>query len=646
MKTYFGLFFLLVFSRGIFAQDEGHIDSLKALLLTAKTDSARVELLNKLSYNLGASDNDQAMAYGRQAVSISQKIGYKKGLGHAFNNLGIFFDQQGESDSALSYYALALDLSRKIKNIYLEASTLGNIGYIAFSQGNYKKALDFTLKGLAILDTGTNYIPTANAMEHVAMIYTELKDYPKAIRYHRAALKIFAEQQSQGGMANVYCNLALDYYPAYKDSMIYYLKKAEAVFFKQQHHWGLGHVYNNIGGVYMETKDYDRALLYLQKARKERAIVGDDRGMCSTHISLGMAWLWKGAVARAKSHVDTAINLALTKDEENLSEAYKAYAMVYAKQGLIDSVNKYFDKESEIKDTTFSREMNKAIVDIQTRYDTEKKDLELAKNKSELLLKEEEAKQKNTIIFSIIAVSLLLGIAGFAFYQRKQIKLKAESNARIAAERESKAKAIIEAEEKERIRIATDLHDGVGQILSAAKLNLSSLENKLKLASSSEEMAFKNALDLVNDSVKEVRAVSHNMMPNTLLKLGLGSAVKEFITKLQTTPNLKVKLEIVGLDTRLEQEKETVLYRVIQEVVSNIIKHAGATELMLQLVRHEKELSIMIVDNGVGFDTSKINDFEGIGLKNILSRVEFINGTVHFDSARNRGTTVVIEVAI
>jgi signal transduction histidine kinase len=207
-----------------------------------------------------------------------------------------------------------------------------------------------------------------------------------------------------------------------------------------------------------------------------------------------------------------------------------------------------------------------------------------------------------------------------------------------------RAKSVIEAEEKERIRIATDLHDGVGQLLSAAKLNLSSLESKLNLHNTDEQTAFKNAIDLVDDSVKEVRAVSHNMMPNTLLKLGLASAVKEFITKIQGTPNLKVNLEIVGLTGRLEQEKETILYRVIQEVVSNIIKHAKASELTLQLIKHEKEISILIEDNGVGFDTSKMNDFDGIGLKNILSRVEFINGTVHFDSVVNRGTTVIIDV--
>jgi signal transduction histidine kinase len=206
--------------------------------------------------------------------------------------------------------------------------------------------------------------------------------------------------------------------------------------------------------------------------------------------------------------------------------------------------------------------------------------------------------------------------------------------------------AILEAEEKERRRIAQDLHDGVGQLLSAAKLNLSNLDSKITTQTEEQKLAIQNALSLVDDSVKEVRAVSHNMMPNTLIKLGLASAVREFITKLGKAPTLKVDLEIVGLDTRLDNQVETVLYRVIQEIVNNIIKHAKASQISMQLIRHETELNIMIEDNGVGFDTNQLDDFEAIGLKGIKTRIEFLNGSVHFDSYIGRGTTVIIDIPL
>jgi signal transduction histidine kinase len=136
------------------------------------------------------------------------------------------------------------------------------------------------------------------------------------------------------------------------------------------------------------------------------------------------------------------------------------------------------------------------------------------------------------------------------------------------------------------------------------------------------------------------------MMPNTLIKLGLASAIREFITKIGNLPDLRVDLEIVGLDKRLDENAETSLYRAIQEIINNIIKHAKANKISIQLVRHENELSVIIEDNGKGFDTSRLNNFEGIGLKNIISRIEFINGKVHFDSTPGHGTTVVMNVPL
>jgi signal transduction histidine kinase len=219
-------------------------------------------------------------------------------------------------------------------------------------------------------------------------------------------------------------------------------------------------------------------------------------------------------------------------------------------------------------------------------------------------------------------------------------------DAEISTQKEIRTKAILDAEEKERRRIAQDLHDGVGQLLSAAKLNLSNLESKLLNQNEDQKLALQNALALVDDSVREVRTVSHNMMPNTLIKLGLGSAVREFITKLGNAPTLKVDLEIVGLDSRLDNQLETVLYRVIQEIINNIIKHAKASHISMQLIRHETELSVMIEDNGIGFDTKNLDNFEGIGLKGIITRIEFLNGSVHFDSSIGRGTTVIIDVPL
>jgi signal transduction histidine kinase len=296
------------------------------------------------------------------------------------------------------------------------------------------------------------------------------------------------------------------------------------------------------------------------------------------------------------------------------------------------------------KDSVYTKENADKLAEMQTRFQSEKKDLEIEKQNDEIRLTKAEVERKN-IITTVLVVSIILVILLFyLLYHHNKLKQKALLSAEMLHQQELRTKAVIEAEEKERMRIARDLHDGVGQTLSAAKLNLSSVESKLALSAPDMEAAFKNAIHLVDESVKEVRAVSHNMMPNALMKQGLVAAVREFINRLSAVDSLKIDLEITGLSERLEASTETVLFRVLQEIVSNIVKHAKANHITIQLIKEEAELTILIEDNGVGFDTSRMNEFNGIGLKNIVSRIEFLNGTVNFDSRPGKGTTVIIEV--
>jgi signal transduction histidine kinase len=246
-------------------------------------------------------------------------------------------------------------------------------------------------------------------------------------------------------------------------------------------------------------------------------------------------------------------------------------------------------------------------------------------------------------LFSCVILTLS-GLVLFISYKRKQARLKMQTETELARQKELRSKAVIEAEEKERTRLVLDLHDGVGQILSAAKLNLSGLESKLKLQDPEQLTLLANALELVNDSVKEVRAVSHTVMSDTLIRYGLAEAVREFISNVSFSHRLKIDFRIVGLERRLDVTAEIILYRVIQEAVFNTLKHAKANRMGIQLVRHDNELTVMVEDNGIGFNTTDISG--GIGLKNMVSRVEFLNGQVNFDSTPGQGTTVVIEVPV
>jgi len=247
-------------------------------------------------------------------------------------------------------------------------------------------------------------------------------------------------------------------------------------------------------------------------------------------------------------------------------------------------------------------------------------------------------KEVSILIVCMVVMAVLI-------YNNIQLKKNEEILKQLLQQQKVRSKFIITTEEKQLSRITRQLNDGIGQQLSAAKLNISALQSFLRNTTDAEKLMLQNAVELLDDTVKEVRTISHSIIPHTLIKSGLEPTLNEFVKKVNSRGNLKVNFEIIGFIDRLEQIKEIVLYRVLEEVVHNCIKHANASEIGIQIVRHEKELSILVQDNGNGFDAESVQkDGKGTGLKNILSRMDFLNGNVFFDSRLTKGTTVTIEI--
>ena len=182
-------------------------------------------------------------------------------------------------------------------------------------------------------------------------------------------------------------------------------------------------------------------------------------------------------------------------------------------------------------------------------------------------------------------------------------------------------------------------------MMSAAKINLAAICNDISFASDTQKQRFENALKLVDDSCSEVRSVSHNIMPNSLLRNSLAAAVRDFINKIDQQV-IRINLLTEGLNEKIDEDIEIMLYRVTQECVNNVIKHSGADTLDIVLVNEENEITVTVEDNGKGFDVNDKDKFEGIGLKNIRTRVDYLKGTVEWDSSPGRGTVVSIHVPL
>ena len=206
--------------------------------------------------------------------------------------------------------------------------------------------------------------------------------------------------------------------------------------------------------------------------------------------------------------------------------------------------------------------------------------------------------------------------------------------------------AMLEGQELERKRLATELHDGLAVLLSTAKVNLGAIEAADGMSDKKKKKLLDNSIALLSTALSEIRTITLDLSPVVLQDFGLVSALKDLCQKLNRTHRLKLRLHSFGITKRLPPHFETALYRIAQELIHNAVKHSKGDKISLQLFRQGSTLTLMVEDNGTGFDIIGLFDHAGRGLKNIRSRVKNLHGFFHVDSSRGNGTVAVIEIPL
>ncbi len=417
------------------------------------------------------------------------------------------------------------------------------------------------------------------------------------------------------------------------------IKMTDTVFEKIEFKNASQEVNNNLGTFFLNQQNYKDAILYLKRALTIAESTKSFSGLALIQQNIGYAYTKLKLFPEAKEWFEKAEQSAISyNDKLTLAEIYKHRASFDSAVGDFEQAFEHKSKFLVISDRLLNEKLGARIAELQNKYDTQKKEQVIREQQYQI-------SRRNYLLVGISGLVILAGLLGFSWQKRNRLNHETRLQLEIINQQDLATKAIIEAEENERKRIASDLHDGVGQMMSAAKMNLSSFESRLKFSDFGEKNAFDRIISLVDESCREVRNVSHNMMPNALLKSGLSSAVKEFIDKIDSK-TLKVNLHAEGLSDRLDGNVETVLYRVIQECVNNVIKHSGANTLDISLIKDRDGIAATVEDNGRGFEVDQKEKVEGIGLKNIKARIEYLKGTVDFDSSPGKGTLVAIHVPL
>lgn len=617
----------------------GQLDSIQTEINKAKSDTGKVNLYIKAFGLAKNSEPEKADGFAKQAMELADKLSFRNGQMNIYRDYGSFLDIQGRYDESQKMLDKGMAIARKLNDRNRMGGFAIAMGILEYDKGNFTEAHKLILQSLKYREEANDIKGIADSYVWLGVIHEKgMKKNEEALKYYKSALETYRKAGMEDRMSYAYNNIGNVYFNINKlDSSLHYYLLSLEIKKKVGDAFSLGTAYNNIANVYVDLKNYPTALKYYDTALIYKEQSEDYSGIATHYINVGLVYSHMKDYKGAEATILKGLELSKKNNfPEIILPAYEALAQISAAGGDYRKAYEYHAEFAKRKDSAYNKDVAQQMADMQTRYETEKKDLEISK-------KDLELNKKKVQLGILIGSLIVLVVLGYLFYNRYKLKKQQEMDAEIIRQRELRTKAIIEAEEKERIRIARELHDGVGQQISAVKLNMNAFADKVKEGEENKEQ-YAAMMDMVDDAVKEVRSVSHNMMPNALIRFGLAKAVREFIDKIAATGSLKVNLQIIGLTDRLESTTETVLYRVLQETVNNIIKHAQASQVGIQLIKDEDNLTMMIEDNGKGFDTKKISEFGGIGLKNIISRVEYLNGTVDFDSFPGKGTTVVVEL--
>jgi len=635
------------------AQDH-YFDSLRSGIRMEKNDSERVRRLVQLGNKIRQTDTAEAWRCYRVIDSTAAVL--KNDLFHG-----------------LAYFLAA--------TIQLDNQTIPSID-------NYEKAIKIFLK---YPDNKRASISIGSAYINLGLLHNNNNDYETATYYYLEAEKIYLKDNPQSNdLAVLYSNLSIAYGTINKfDEGIKYSSKGLA-FAKRTNDKGnlLNALYayggnlvtakrggdsglkildtarqmaiemNNQNMVYScdfmsamyyyNTKQYQKAIDYytacLEFARKYNFAAGIGNNFLN--ISANEAELKKPKLAAA--HLDSSakyLDYSLISASKQMY--FENYAEVYKQLGNFTKAFAYKDSVAVIKDSLYQADNIRQIEFRQARYNYEKKQNEVAQLEADKKVQQLSISQKTTLNYILIGgalVLLLISLLTYRNYKQKQ-KLQQQRIAELETQQKLTAtEAVLKGEEQERTRLAKDLHDGLGGMLSGIKFSMNSMKGNLIMTPDNAQ-AFERSMDMLDSSIKEMRRVAHNMMPEALVKFGLDTALKDFCNDINQSGALKVNYQSIGLEnSHIDQTTAITIYRIVQELINNTMKHAAASTAIVQVTKSNGQLSVTVEDDGKGFDPVILQQAKGIGWTNIQSRIDFLKGKLDIQSATGRGTSVHIEL--
>lgn len=641
-----------------FGQKYMDMDSLKSELGSAGEDSTKVQLYISLGQQYEGNQPDSAIFLYEQALNLSKRLNYTRGIISYYTNITFVYNMLGKLDTSLFLNLQSVDIAREFGDQERLGTCLNNVATSYLSQEKYDSAIVYYLRSVEIFDALGLTKKQSVIYSNIVAVYNDIQDYQKALLYTEKAIH-FARQSDDTWQILLALNngsLPLTNTGRYQDA-IDLLNEGITICRDLDDEYTLNSMLSNLGDIYLKQNRIDEVFKIFEEGYTIAKKLEDSKGLCTHARGLAYYFLNKRNFNRAMFFANEALENAKKYNYQKQQQiSYLLISDIYLAEGNLTAYNTFRYKNDSIQDVIANDKLQKNLQRLEEQYKAKLRDQQIEELKNEKTVQQLQYRTNQLILFSIVGFLLTFSILTLLLLrsarQKRQLleKEKVIRKARIAELEKEKqllaSEAILKGQEEERHRLAKDLHDGLGGMLSGIKFSFSTMKENL-IMTPENQRAFERSMDMLDSSIREMRRVAHNLMPESLIKFGLSASINDICKDITASGALKVNFQPIDLDKLLvDQPVLIIIYRIVQELLNNVMKHAGARNVLVQLIYRDGKLSLTVEDDGKGFDTTSINLSEGIGLSNIKSRIDYLGGTWDIQSDIGKGTTVTIDLIL
>ena len=617
-----------------------------AAILKCNDTPEKADLLYKAGYAYSSINLDTALIIYNHLSDLCTRIGDKERFLKAANIKCWILNQQGKIEESITLSLESIEIAKEIR----DTAKLGNFyNSIAMSYAYTGKFDSAILHGNYAKDL---YIATQNdkklgyTYSILAFIYnnmlSDIKDsehiYHKIVEYRKKAIDIDKSYKDTTGLLDNFIGLGIIYNNwQEQDSALYFLKKARKLAELTNNKRSLVRVLTNLSNIYSKQGEHQKGLNTINDALSIAERVSDKMAMI---FLLDEKSKILHNMERYEEALDVQKALIPMMEEKQLEgtleQVYYKHAFTLNKLNNYKEAYDFLLKAVNHEDSIKGADLQSKVSELEIKYDVALNEKKIA----ELTLKESKSQYLISLLIGAIILMTLIGL--FLFYRLRLKHLIHDKN-EIISFQNAQVKAseqIIKGQETERKRIAQELHDGLGGILTGLKFTFTNMESNY-IVKSEQVKSFQKAIEQIDFAIEEMRKIAHNMMPEALSNLGLQESIEDIVSSVEKQSDIKFIADI-HIDENIPDDVSLQCYRIIQEAINNIIKHADASTVFLSIYTEEQGINISIEDNGKGFDPNQTT--EGMGVQGMHNRVSFLGGTMDISARPREGVSIAIRI--